>query len=450
MVADIIYNFLNKFLVFLEPILIVSLLGTGIYLTWKLRFIQFKGFKEAFYLAFIVRKEKGDSKGDINHFQALMTALSATVGTGNIVGVATAITLGGPGAIFWMWITGLVGMATKYSEAVLAIKYREKDERGEIAGGPMYYIKNGINSKALAIAFALFASISAFGIGNMVQANSLSSAMHTLFRSPHWINGIILAILTALIIIGGIKSIAKATSFLVPIMIVVYVIGSLTILIYHYDKIIPSLLLIIKSAFTPYSPAGGIAGYMVYDAIRKGVARGIFSNESGLGSSPIAAAAAKTKHSVTQALVSMTQTFIDTLIVCTMTALVIIISGKWLIPNLQGLYLTNASYSWGIPNGEIIVSFGLLLFAFSTIIGWYYYGERAIYFLLGYKAIMPYKILWVIMVFLGAMLKLKLVWTFSDVMNVLMAVPNLIALLFLANVIKQETEDYFKNYRKNI
>ena len=423
--------------------LIVLLLGTGLFLTLRLRFVQFKGLFHALKLAF-GKQEEGE--GDINHFQALMTALSATVGTGNIVGVAMAITAGGPGALFWMWVTGLVGMATKYSEAVLAVKYRTKDEKGRMAGGPMYYIRDGLNLKWLGILFAVFASLAAFGIGNMTQSNAVKDAVIGLAPAGSvapWMVGLVLSILTGVTIIGGIKGIGRVTGFLVPIMIVLYILGGGFILIRNAALIPDAFALILKEAFTARAGAGGLLGFFAAEAIRSGVARGIFSNESGLGSGPIAAAAARTNDPVTQALVSMTQTFIDTLIVCTITGLVIIISGVYLDPALKKNALTMAAFNKGFPGGSVIVSLGMVFFAFSTIIGWYYYGERSIAFLLGVKAILPYQTLWVIAVFIGTVLELKVVWTFSDIMNGLMAFPNLIALLGLSGVIVAETRRYF-------
>ena len=422
--------------------LIILLLGTGLYLTVRLKFIQFRGLKKALHLAFVVRSEK-EGEGDINHFQALMTALAATVGTGNIVGVASAVSIGGPGALFWMWMTGFLGMATKYAEAVLAVKYREKDDKGEMCGGPMYYLSRGLKQHWLGVLFAIFAAVAAFGIGNMVQSNSIAAAAKSSFGISPEVVGIVLMVLTGLVIIGGIKEIGKVTAVLVPFMIIAYVLGGLIILVLNAGKIPGAFGLVFKGAFAPISAAGGVIGFTVMKAINKGVSRGIFSNESGMGSAPIAAAAAKTKNPVTQALVSMTQTFIDTIIVCTITGLVIIISGFWKDPSLKGLLLTNKAFSWGFSGGNMIVSFGIIFFAFSTILGWFYYGERSVLFLMGRKAILPYKALWVGAVLLGALLKLDLVWTFSDVMNGLMVFPNLIGLIGLSGVIAYETRDYF-------
>jgi AGCS family alanine or glycine:cation symporter len=424
--------------------MLILLVGTGLWLTFLLRGVQFTKLWHALYLGLIKRKEESDEEGDISHFQALMTALSATVGTGNIAGVATAIAIGGPGALFWMWVTGLVGMATKYGEAVLAVKYRVQDELGTMSGGPMYYIERGLNMKWLAGCFALFAALASFGIGNMVQSNSVAAAVQASFDIPVAVTGIILAAATGLVVIGGIKSIGRVTGVLVPIMIIFYVAGALVILFLHLGEIPAALGLILTQAFNPTAATGGFAGAGVMMAIRMGVARGVFSNESGLGSAPIAAAAAKTRHPVTQALVSMTQTFIDTIVVCTMTGLVIIISGAW-TSGTNGAELTSVAFESTMPGhwGGLIVTIALVLFAFSTIIGWCYYGEKSVEYLWGVKVVMPYRVAWVVFVALGATLKLELVWNISDVFNGLMAFPNLVALLLLSPVIAKETREYF-------
>ncbi len=426
------------------PPLLILLVGTGLWLTFALRGLQFTKLFHALYLALVKRKEESDEPGDISHFQALMTALSATVGTGNIAGVATAIAIGGPGALFWMWVTGLVGMATKYAEAVLAVEYRVKDKLGNMCGGPMYYIERGLGWKWMGVLFAVFAAVASFGIGNMVQSNSVAAAVQSTFGVPAGVTGIVLAIATAAVVIGGIKSIGRVTSVLVPVMIVFYVLGALVILLLNLAEIPAALGLIFTQAFSPTSAAGGFAGAGVMMAIRMGVARGVFSNESGLGSAPIAAAAAKTKHPVTQALVSMTQTFIDTIVVCTMTGLVIILSGTW-TSGKNGAELTSIAFQSGLPGnwGNMIVALGLVLFAYSTILGWCYYGEKSIEYLGGEKMIKPYRIAWVVFVALGAVMKLELVWNISDVFNGLMALPNLIALLMLSPVLVRITRQYF-------
>ena len=404
--------------------LIPLLLLTGLYLTLLLRGLQFRQLGPALHQAFVVRREHG-AEGDISHFQALMTALAATVGTGNIVGVATAIALGGPGALFWMWMTGLVGMATKYCEALLSVKYRITDERGEQAGGPMYYLSRGVSiqplGRILGWLFAFFTACAAFGLGNMVQSNAMAGSISVAFGVPDWVTGAVVALGVGAVVLGGIKSIGRVTSVFVPAMIA----------------------LIFSDAFTGTSAAGGFAGATIAQAMRFGVARGIFSNESGLGSAGIAAAAAQTQEPVRQALVSMTQTFIDTIIVCTFTGVAIIASGAWQSGE-NGPALTQLAFDSAIPGaiGPAVVALCLAMFAFSTILGWAYYGGRSIEYILGARAVVPYRILWVIATFLGAVYTLDFVWLFSDVMNGLMAVPNLVGLLLLSGVAARETDKY--------
>jgi alanine or glycine:cation symporter, AGCS family len=424
------------------PPMLIFLVGTGFYLTIILRGLQFRKLWYSLWLALVKRKEDTDEPGDITHFQALMTALSATVGTGNIAGVATAIAAGGPGALFWMWITGLVGMATKYGEAVLAVKYRIKDEAGTMSGGPMYYISIGLGWKWLGMLFAIFASVAAFGIGNMVQSNSVANAVAATFNVPLYVTGIALMIFTALVILGGIKSIGRVTEIVVPVMIIFYVCGALLILLLNFSAIPAAIALVFKEAFTPTAASGGFAGATVMMAIRMGVARGVFSNESGLGSAPIAAAAAQTKYPVVQALVSMTQTFIDTIVVCTMTGLVLILTGAW-DSGKTGAELTTVAFSSGVAGGQYIVTIGLILFAYSTILGWCYYGEKSIEYIFGEKAVKPYRFIWVVFVGIGAVAKLDFVWSLSDTFNGLMAIPNLIGLLALSPIIVKETRSYF-------
>ena len=427
-------------------LLIPLLLATGFYLTIVLRGLQFRELGRSLWLALVVRREEG-AAGDISHFQALMTALAATVGTGNIVGVATAIALGGPGAMFWMWMTGLVGMATKYSEALLSVKYRVVDPSGEQSGGPMYYLRDGIRSKplgaVLAFLFALFASVAAFGIGNMVQSNSVASAINTSFGVQTWITSGVLAALSGLVILGGIKSIGRFTGFFVPLMIAAYMIGSGVIIALNIEAVPEAFRLIFANAFTPTGAAGGFAGASVMAGIRFGVARGIFSNESGLGSAGIAAAAAQTKEPARQALVSMTQTFIDTIVVCTFTGVAIISTGAWMSGE-NGAAMTQYAFRHGLPGnwGGWIVAVSLSMFAFSTILGWSYYGEKATEYLLGEWSNVPYRILFVIATFFGGIYTLDFVWTLSDVMNGLMAIPNLIGLLLLSGVIAAETRGF--------
>jgi alanine or glycine:cation symporter, AGCS family len=391
-----------------------------------------------------VRREKDDEPGDISHFQALMTALAATVGTGNIAGVATAIATGGPGALFWMWVTGIVGMATKYAEAVLAVKYRQRDARGRMCGGPMYYLRDGLGLPRLGTLFAIFTAIAGFGIGNMVQSNSVAEAAAHTFGVPPLVSGLVMAVATGAVILGGIQWIGRAASLLVPVMILFYIATSLVVLVMYADRIPGALALVLQQAFTPTAASGGFAGAAVLLTIRMGVARGVFSNESGLGSAPIAAAAAKTRYPVAQAMVSMTQTFIDTIIVCTMTGLVILVSGVW-DTGATGAALTTQAFSTALPGDEggIVVAVSLILFAYTTLLGWSYYGEQAVEYLVGERAVPWYRGLWCVLIAVGAVAHLDLVWTFADVMNGLMALPNLIGLIGLSGIVAEETRRYF-------
>jgi AGCS family alanine or glycine:cation symporter len=430
------------------PPMLILLVGTGFWLTFALRGLQFTQLWHSLYLAFFKRKSETTAPGDITHFQALMTALSATVGTGNIAGVATAIAAGGPGALFWMWLTGLVGMATKYAEAVLAVKYRVVDENGEMSGGPMYYISKGLNMPWLGAVFAVFATIASFGIGNMVQSNSVAAAVEATFHVSPVITGLLLMVCTAVVILGGIKNIGKVTGILVPIMIAFYMAGALTIIFLNIAAVPAALALIVQEAFTPTAASGGFAGASVMLAIRMGVARGVFSNESGLGSAPIAAAAAQTKNPVSQALVSMTQTFIDTIVVCTLTGLVLILTDTWDMGK-TGAELTTIAFGAGVPGGAYIVTIGLILFAYSTVLGWSYYGEKSIEYLFGVGAIKPYRIAFILFVGVGAVAKLDLVWNLSDTFNGLMAIPNLVGLLLLTPVVVKETKKYFDKKKQD-
>ncbi|MCS7312251.1 MAG: sodium:alanine symporter family protein [Acidobacteria bacterium] len=429
--------------------LVPLLLLTGLYLTLRLRGFQFRALWHSLYLAFVVRREPG-AEGDISHFQALMTALAATVGTGNIAGVATAIALGGPGALFWMWMTGLVGMATKYSEALLSVRYRITNERGEQAGGPMYYLSRAVGGpigRGLGTLFALFAAIAAFGIGNMVQSNSVADALRHSFGVPMWVSGVAIATMTAAVILGGVRSIGRFTSFFVPLMILTYMGGAFFILWLHLDRIPEALAAILTGAFQGTAAVGGFAGAAVNQAVRWGVARGIFSNESGLGSAGIAAAAAQTREPVRQAMVSMTQTFIDTIVVCSMTGLVILTTGAW-DTGLNGAPLSQEAFRRGLPGewGHMIVSLSLAMFAFSTILGWSYYGEKSVEYLFGVRAVVPYRVLFVLAAFFGTIRSLTFVWTLSDIMNGLMALPNLVGLLWLSREIVRETRSYVARY----
>lgn len=426
------------------PPMLILLVGTGVYLTIILKGLQFRALAHALRLVF---DKDETAKGDISHFAALTTALAATVGIGNIVGVATAITLGGPGAVFWMWITGLVGMATKYAEALLAVKYREEGVKG-MRGGPMYYIAKGAGLPWLGVLFAIFTAGAAFGIGNMTQANAAAAVLDDVFGIASWITGGILMALTALVLIGGIRSIGRFTSMLVPFMIVAYLGAAFVVIALNISEVPEAFGLIFWHAFNPIAAGGGFAGAAVAAAIRYGVARGVFSNESGLGSAPIAAAAARTNDPVKQALVSMTQTFIDTLVVCTATALVILTADVWQQGVSAGI-LTSMSFAETLGDtGTIIVAIATALFAFSTLIGWSYYGEKAIEYLFNDRAIIAFRIVFVAMVMVGATRELSFVWNFSDLMNGLMAIPNLIGILLLSNVVKQESRRYFSTATK--
>ncbi|MET3634591.1 alanine/glycine:cation symporter family protein [Streptococcus porcorum] len=423
--------------------LLVLLVGTGIYLTVRLGLLQVTRLPKAFKLIFV--DDKGE--GDISSFAALATALAATVGTGNIVGVATAIKSGGPGALFWMWVAAFFGMATKYAEGLLAIKFRSKDAEGKVSGGPMHYILLGMGQKwkPLAIFFAVAGVLVAFlGIGTFSQVNSITSSLENSFGLSPQIVSIVIAIIVAIIIFGGIESISNVSTKVVPFMAILYIVATLAVIFTYSDQIIPSLELVFKSAFTKSAAIGGFAGATVKEAIQRGIARGVFSNESGLGSAPIAAAAAKTNEPVEQGLISMTGTFIDTIIICTLTGLSILVTGKWTVEGLEGAPLTQAAFGsiFGTP-GELALTICLVLFAFTTILGWSYYGERCFEFLFGVKHLKIYRIILITMVALGGFLKLELIWVIADIVNGLMALPNLIALLVLSPVIIKETKKYF-------
>lgn len=442
---DLITNLIKEInsIVWGVPMLI-AILGTGIFLMIGLKLMPILKISTGFSLLWHGRTATG--KGDISPFSALMTSLAATIGTGNIAGVATAIFLGGPGALFWMWCTALVGMATKYAEAVCAVHYREKDERGMYVGGPMYYIKNGLAKRWawLGTAFAVFGAIAGFGIGNTVQANSVADALHATFHIPVWVTGVVLMIIVGLVLIGGIKRISGVATRLVPIMAVSYVLIGVIILLINITEVPAALALVFENAFTGTAAAGGFAGAAMSAAIRFGVARGIFSNEAGLGSAPIAHAAASTNSPVEQGLVAMLGTFIDTLIICSITGLVIITSGAW-TSGETGAALSSLAFSTGIPGGDYFVAIALAIFAFTTILGWSYYGERCVEFLFGVKSIIPFRILWVIVIPLGAMANLNFIWLLADTLNALMALPNLIALVLLAPVVIKLSKDYFLN-----
>ena len=426
--------------------LLVLLVGTGIFLTIRLRGIQVTMLGHALRETFA--RPKVNERGDVSHFKALMIALAATIGTGNIIGVATAISVGGPGALFWMWVTAAVGMATKYAEGVLAVKYRVVDDNGEMAGGPMYYLERGLGQKWLGTLFALFGAIAAFGIGNMVQANAIAGNLQDALGIEQLITGVVLAVCTAVVVLGGVKKIGSVSAVMVPVMAVIYVSGCLVILARFAGDVPAAFALVFRDAFTGTAATGGFLGATVMLAIQKGVSRGVFSNESGLGSAPIAAAAAKTNEPCEQALVSMTGTFIDTIIVCTMTGLVLIVTGAW-HTGAEVTTLTRSAFDIGLPgnSGGFIVSFGIIFFAYSTILGWAYYGEKCMEYLLGVRALLPYRLVYSACVAVGATIKLDLVWNFADVMNGLMAIPNLIGLLGLSGVIVAETNRFLAEKR---
>ncbi|GMR00899.1 MAG: sodium:alanine symporter family protein [Gammaproteobacteria bacterium] len=430
------------------PLMLLLILGTGLYLMYGLSFMPLKRIGYSFRLLWQGRQsvyDRSRGEGDIAPFNALMTSLSATIGTGNIAGVATAIFLGGPGALFWMWCTALVGMATKYAEAVLAVKYREVDKRGLHIGGPMFYIKNGLKPhwSWLGTCFALFGAIAGFGIGNSIQANSVADVIYDTFAVPHLVTGIILAVLAAMVLLGGIKRIANVAGKLVPLMALAYVGAGLIILTINYDELPHAFALIFTHAFTPIAATGGFAGAAVWAAIRFGVARGIFSNEAGLGSAPIAHAAASTDSPVQQGSIAMLGTFIDTIIICSITGLVIISSGVW-SQGETGASLSSAAFESTLPGvGSYIVTFGLSVFAFTTILGWSFYGEKCVEYLFGEIAITPFRWLWIMAVPVGATANLDLMWLVADTLNALMAIPNLIALILLSPVVFKLTKEHF-------
>ena len=426
------------------PLMLLLILGVGLYLMAGLTAYPLRNIGKAFGLLFRDRKSaQADNKdrGQISPFNALMTSLSATIGTGNIAGVATAITIGGPGALFWMWCTALVGMATKYAEAVCAVEYREIDSDGNYSGGPMYYIKNGLDKKWrwLAVAFAFFGAVAGFGMGNTVQANSVADALASTFSLSPEITSVVMMILVGLVLLGGVKRIASVAGFIVPIMAVSYVLLGLLVLLLNLSEIPAAIALIVNSAFTGTAAQGGFAGAGIMLAIQFGVARGVFSNEAGLGSAPIAHAAAQTNDPVKQGTIAMLGTFIDTLIVCSITGLVIVLTGQWTAGE-GGAALTAAAFSQVIPSGDVLVSVSLCFFAFTTILGWSYYGERCAIYLFGTKALIPFRVLWVAAIPLGAMAQLNFIWLLADTLNALMALPNLIALLLLSPVVFKLTK----------
>ena len=427
------------------PLLVPLLGGVGVFLTLRLRFFSLRRLPTAFQVLWRGRRADG-GEGEIPPFHALMTALSATIGAGNIAGVATAIYLGGPGAVFWMWAIAVFGMATKYAEAVLAVRYRETDRRGSYVGGPMYYIRNGLGRewRWLAAAFALFGMVAAFGIGNMVQANTVADALRAQFQVPPAVSGAAAAILVGVVIIGGIWRIGEVAAKIVPVMALAYMLCAATIIALNIGQVPAALHLIVTDAFTGTAASGGFAGAGVWAALRYGAARGIFSNEAGLGSAPIAHAAARTDSPVKQGLIAMLGTFLDTLVVCTMTALVIVISGAW-TSGVDGAPMSSLAFNTILSgSGDYVVTLGLVVFAFTTMLGWSYYGERCGAYLFGPRIAAPYRLLWVLAIYIGAGEELSLVWQFADAANGLMALPNLLALLLLSPVIARVTRDYMR------
>ncbi|MEM1113574.1 MAG: sodium:alanine symporter family protein [Pseudomonadota bacterium] len=424
------------------PAMLVLLLGTGVFLTLGLRFATIRHIPAAFRL--LLRGRKGDGKGDISPFSALMTSLSATIGTGNIAGVATALALGGPGALFWMWITALVGMATKYAEAVCAVRFREQDAEGNYSGGPMYYIRNGLHKRWhwLGYAFALFGALAGFGIANTVQSNSISQVLNDSFTVPPLATGLVLMVLVGAVVLGGIRRIAAVASWLVPFMAISYILMSGIVILFNLSAVPGAIVYIIDSAMNGAAAAGGFAGATVWAALRFGVARGIFSNEAGLGSAPIAHAAARTNQPVEQGMIAMLGTFIDTLIVCTMTGLVIVIMDV-LPSGVSGASLTSMAFAQAFPGGDYIVTLGLCLFGFTTMIGWSFYGERCVVFLAGTRGILPFRLAWVLAIPVGTVIELNLVWLIADTLNAFMAIPNLIALVLLGPLVFKLSKEYF-------
>ncbi len=425
--------------------MLIAILGTGAYLMVRLGFMPLRKIPLASNLLVEGRKPDTEAEGDISPFAALMTSLAATVGTGNIAGVATAITLGGPGALFWMWCTALVGMATKYAETVLAVHYRETDERGRQTGGPMYVIKNGLGSNWawLGAAFALFGGLAAFGIGNMVQAHEVANAMHGTFSIPTWVSAAVMVVLTGFVVLGGISRIGQVAQGLVPIMCVAYVLIALIVVALNIEQVPDAFATIFQAAFTGHAATGGFAGAAVWAAVRFGVARGVFSNEAGLGTAGIAQAAGMSDSPVKSGLIGMMGTFIDTLIVCTLTGLAIICTGAWM-GDAQGASLTASAFETGLPGaGAIIVSVSLAIFAFTTILGWAYYAERCWEFLLGTWAIMPFRLLWIVAIPAGALAELNFVWLLADTLNAFMALPNIVSLILLSGTVAALTKTYF-------
>jgi alanine or glycine:cation symporter, AGCS family len=433
---------------------IILLVGTGVFITMLMKFIQFRHFIYGWKLI-SGKYDNPEDEGEVTHFQALSTALSATIGTGNIAGVGTAVAIGGPGAIFWMWITAIFGMGLKYAECLLSLNYRVVHEDGTTGGGPMYYLEKGLGKKWLGVAFAIFAAIAAFGIGNMVQANSVAEPLLDTFGVPKIVTGLVLAVLSFAVIVGGVKRIGAFSSKIVPAMAIFYIVGALLVILTHLNGVPAAFAQIFHDAFSGTAATGGFVGAGIAQAIRLGVARGVFSNEAGLGSAPIAHGAAQTKEPVREGLVAMLGPFIDTLVICTMTGLVIILTGAFTMTGadgsaLTGAVLTKTAFEAGMPfpGGGYIVTIGIIFFAFSTVIGWSYYGDRCIDYLFGQKAVLPYRIIYCMIIPVGATIKLATVWTISDIFNALMAWPNLIGLIFLSPVVVRMTKEYFADPKR--
>jgi len=429
--------------------MIVLLIGTGLLLTILTGAAQFRYLGRALAEVLGKLRQHGGGEGSVRPFQAVATALASTVGVGNIAGVATAISLGGPGALFWLWVSGLFGMCTKYAEIVVALHYREKDASGTMRGGAMYVLKNGLGLPWLGVVFALLTSLAAFGIGNMVQANSVADALGTTFGMSPANTGILLIVVTAAVILGGIKRIGQVTELLVPFMAILYLLGGAVILITHAGRIPDAFALVFEGAFSGTAAAGGFAGSTIAMALRMGVARGLFSNEAGLGSAPMVHAAADTDHPVRQGMYGIFEVFVDTLLICTTTGLVILVTGAW-TSGADGAALSVSAFETGLPGtwGDVVVTTGLVLFAYSTIIGWSYYGETGIVYLLGARAAVPYRVVWLVFIYLGAVGSLRLIWTVADTLNGLMAIPNLIAVLASIPLLLRLQREFFSRTRQ--
>ena len=433
--------------------LLPLLVGTGVYLVCGLKFLPWRYVGPAFMHMWRGRQSDASHSGELSPFQAMMTCMAATIGTGNIVGVATAIMIGGPGAVFWMWVTGALGMATKYAEALLAVKYREVTPAGDYVGGPMYYIKNGLGSswKWMAFLFAVFGMVASFGIGNMTQCNAITGNLATAFNIPPAAIAVGLFILVGIVLVGGVKRIGDVAGVVVPFMAIGYIILGITIMIFNHDKVVPAFLSIFQHAFAPAPAVGGFAGATIMMAMRYGMARGLFSNEAGLGSGPIAHATAITNNPVRQGFLGMIDPFIDTILVCSMTAVVILISGDWsAVDRNSAAVMTSHAFGHALPGvGQYFVAIALVLFAFTTILGWCVYGERCAVYLFGHKALKPFRFVFTLVVPLGALMELTFVWDLSDLFNGLMALPNLVALLLLSPVVFRMTREYFEKHGRD-